>query len=56
MRNSLVKAEVIKIASIEAAPAVADLIARELGKDEAWKKKAVEEYTKVAQGYVLQDT
>jgi glycerol-3-phosphate dehydrogenase len=43
-------------ASIEAAPAVADLIARELGRDEAWKKKAVEEYTKVAQGYVLQDT
>ena len=33
-------------ASIEAAPAVADLIARELGRDDAWKKKAVEDYTK----------
>ena len=42
-------------ASIEAAPGVADLIARELGRDEAWKKKAVEDYRKVAQGYVLQD-
>jgi glycerol-3-phosphate dehydrogenase len=42
-------------ASIEAAPVVADLVARELGRDEAWKNKAVEEYTKVAQGYVLQD-
>ena len=42
-------------ASIEAAPAVAELIARELGRDEGWKKKAVEEYEKVAQGYVLQD-
>ena len=42
-------------ASIEAAPAVAELIARELGRDEGWKKKAVEEYEKVAQGYALQD-
>jgi glycerol-3-phosphate dehydrogenase len=42
-------------ASIEAAPVVADLIARELGRDDAWKKKAVEDYQKVAQGYVLQD-
>ena len=43
-------------ASIEAAPVVADLIARELGRDEAWKKKAIEDYTKVAQGYVLLDS
>jgi glycerol-3-phosphate dehydrogenase len=42
-------------ASIEAAPVVADLIAKELGRDEAWKSKAVDEYTKVAQGYLLQD-
>jgi glycerol-3-phosphate dehydrogenase len=40
-------------ASIEAAPRVADLMARELGVDEAWRKKAVEDYGKVAQGYVL---
>ncbi|MBV9644851.1 MAG: hypothetical protein JO334_14915, partial [Verrucomicrobia bacterium] len=40
-------------ASIEAAPRVAELMARELGTDEAWRKKAVEEYEKVAQGYVL---
>jgi glycerol-3-phosphate dehydrogenase len=42
-------------ASIEVAPDVAELIARELGRDEGWKNKAVEEYKKVAQGYVLQD-
>ena len=41
-------------ASIEAAPGVAELMARELGTDEAWKKKAVEDYEKVARGYVLQ--
>jgi glycerol-3-phosphate dehydrogenase len=40
-------------ASIEAAPRVAEFMARELGTDEAWKKKAVEDYEKVAQGYVL---
>jgi glycerol-3-phosphate dehydrogenase len=42
-------------ASIEAAPIVADLLAKELGKNEAWKDKAVEDFTKVAQGYLLQD-
>jgi glycerol-3-phosphate dehydrogenase len=41
-------------ASIEAAPRVAELMARELGSDEAWGKKAVENYKKVAQGYVLE--
>jgi hypothetical protein len=40
-------------ASIEAAPRVAELMAREVGTDEAWRKKAVEDYEKVAQGYVL---
>jgi glycerol-3-phosphate dehydrogenase len=40
-------------ASIEAAPRVAELMARELGAGEAWRKKAVEDYVKVAQGYVL---
>jgi glycerol-3-phosphate dehydrogenase len=41
-------------ASIEAAPVVADLLARELGRDEAWKQMAVADYKAVAQGYVLQ--
>jgi hypothetical protein len=40
-------------ASIEAAARVAELMAREVGTDEAWRKKAVEDYEKVAQGYVL---
>jgi glycerol-3-phosphate dehydrogenase len=40
-------------ASIEAAPVVADLLARELGRDETWKDKAVADYQSVAQGYVL---
>jgi glycerol-3-phosphate dehydrogenase len=42
-------------ASIEAAPGVADLLARELGRDEAWKQTAVADYKTLAQGYVLQD-
>ena len=42
-------------ASIEAAPIVADLMARELGKDEAWKSQAVADYRAVAQGYLLND-
>ncbi|HEY5743999.1 MAG TPA: glycerol-3-phosphate dehydrogenase/oxidase [Terrimicrobiaceae bacterium] len=42
-------------ASVQAAPVVADLIARELGRDEAWKEKAVADYEAVAQGYILQD-
>ena len=42
-------------ASIEAAPLVAELMATELGRDNRWKSKGVEEYTKVAQGYLLQD-
>jgi glycerol-3-phosphate dehydrogenase len=40
-------------ASIEAAPVVADLMAKELGRDEAWKQQATEDFRKVAQGYVL---
>ncbi|HEY0791237.1 MAG TPA: glycerol-3-phosphate dehydrogenase/oxidase [Chthoniobacterales bacterium] len=42
-------------ASIEAAPRVADLMAKELGRDEAWTRKAVEDFRKIAQGYVLQN-
>jgi glycerol-3-phosphate dehydrogenase len=40
-------------ASIEAAPKVAELIARELGADEAWKRASVANFETVAQGYVL---
>jgi glycerol-3-phosphate dehydrogenase len=40
-------------ASIEAAPKVAELIARELGTDEAWKRTSVANFEAVAQGYVL---
>jgi glycerol-3-phosphate dehydrogenase len=42
-------------ASIEAAPVVADLLARELDRDESWQVKAVADYRVVAQGYVLDD-
>ncbi len=40
-------------ASIVAAPAVAALMAKELGKDEAWQQAQVEAYTELAQGYVF---
>jgi glycerol-3-phosphate dehydrogenase len=39
-------------AAIEAAPAVAALLARELGRDEAWAKNQVREFTKLAEGYL----
>ena len=35
-----------------AAPAVAALLASELGRDEAWAKSQVLEFTKLAEGYV----
>lgn len=38
--------------SIEAAPAVATILARELGRDDAWQAEQVAEYTKLAEGYV----
>lgn len=40
-------------ASIEAAPRVAALMARELGRDSAWESQAVENYIQVAKGYLL---
>jgi glycerol-3-phosphate dehydrogenase len=40
-------------ASIESAPKVAELIARELGADETWKRTSVANFEGVAQGYVL---
>jgi glycerol-3-phosphate dehydrogenase len=41
-------------ASIAAAPTVAALMAKELGRDQQWAEKAVEDYKKVAERYVLQ--
>jgi glycerol-3-phosphate dehydrogenase len=40
-------------ASIGAAPIVAALMARELGRDEAWEERAVAEYRALALRYVL---
>jgi glycerol-3-phosphate dehydrogenase len=40
-------------ASMEAAPRVAALIAKETNRDKAWEAKAVQEYNKVAERYVL---
>jgi glycerol-3-phosphate dehydrogenase len=41
-------------AAMEAAPAVADLLAKELGRSEAWRGKDLESFLTVAQGYVYQ--
>jgi glycerol-3-phosphate dehydrogenase len=40
-------------ASIEAAPKVAELMAREFGADEKWKSDSVAKFKAVAQGYVV---
>ena len=40
-------------ASIAAAPTVARLLARELGRDDAWVAAQVRDYTALAQGYLL---
>ena len=39
-------------ASMAAAPLVASLMAQELGRDGAWEQRAVEDYRRVAQGYL----
>lgn len=39
-------------AAIESAPLVAALLARELGHDEAWQKKQIQEFGKLAEGYL----
>ncbi len=40
-------------ASIEMAPRVASLLAAELGRDEAWERAQVQEYTELAEGYLV---
>jgi glycerol-3-phosphate dehydrogenase len=40
-------------ASVEAAPRVAELLAAELGFDESWQERQVQEYRAVAEGYIL---
>lgn len=40
-------------AAIEVAPEVATLMANELGRDKNWEKTQVQEFRKVASGYVL---
>ena len=42
-------------ASMEAAPRVASIIAKELGYDEAWEKSQVKEYEELARGYLLSE-
>jgi glycerol-3-phosphate dehydrogenase len=39
-------------AAIEAAPQVADLLAKELGRSDAWREKDLQDFLKIAQGYV----
>jgi len=50
-RNLLLNA----VASIEAAPEVARILAEELGRDEAWQKEQVAAYEALAKGYVFAD-
>jgi glycerol-3-phosphate dehydrogenase len=42
-------------ASIEMAPRVAELLAGELGRDEAWQREQVDAYTELARGYLVAD-
>lgn len=42
-------------AAMEAAPAVADVLARELGRSEEWKARDLESFLSVARGYVYQE-
>ncbi len=40
-------------ASIEAAPAVAEILGEELGRDEAWRDEQIEQFTELAKGYLF---
>lgn len=42
-------------ASIDVAPKVAELLAGELGRDEAWQQKQVNAFTDVAEGYLMSE-
>ncbi len=42
-------------ASINCAPRVAALMAKELGRDEGWERQAVLDYQKVARGYLISE-
>ncbi len=42
-------------AAIEAAPLVADVLAKELGRSEAWRDKDLQDFRAVAQGYVYEE-
>ena len=42
-------------AAIEMAPAVARILARELGRDKSWQKEQIKEFTELAKGYYLED-
>jgi len=42
-------------AAIEAAPLVADVLAKELGRSEAWRDKDLQNFRAVAQGYVYEE-
>lgn len=40
--------------SIEMAPAVASVLAAELGRDESWEQQQVKEYSELARGYIIE--
>jgi glycerol-3-phosphate dehydrogenase len=42
-------------AAIEAAPLVANIMMKELNKDEAWKEQQLKDFYKIAEGYVLKE-
>jgi glycerol-3-phosphate dehydrogenase len=42
-------------AAVEAAPAVADLLAAELTKDENWRERQLDEFREVAKGDICED-
>ena len=43
-------------AAIEAAPAVANLLAKELNRSEAWRAKDLADFLEVAKGYLYQES
>jgi glycerol-3-phosphate dehydrogenase len=41
--------------AIEAAPGVADILAKELGRSDSWKVRDLENFQEIAKGYVYSD-